>query len=109
MPRYASLYERLVANTHEPTSDQGCWVWKGRRDRWGYGHVNVRIDGKHTTLKAHVAMLQAVGVEVADGQHRDHLCRNPSCINPDHIEPVTVRENMRRRSAARVSPTAARV
>lgn len=56
--RYASLYERLIANSAEPESATGCWPWLARCDRWGYGLVNLRIDGAHLTLKAHVVNCQ---------------------------------------------------
>lgn len=31
--------------------------------------------------------------KIPDGLHLDHLCRNPMCINPSHLEPVTQKEN----------------
>lgn len=34
------------------------------------------------------------------GLELDHLCRNKSCVRPDHLEAVTHRENMRRAYAA---------
>jgi hypothetical protein len=33
---------------------------------------------------------------VPDGLELDHLCRVPACVNPDHLEPVTHIENVRR-------------
>lgn len=99
MPRYDSLFSRLIANTHEPETERGCWVWKAKRDRWGYGRLNVYRNGRHATVMAHVEMWRALGEEIPDGHHLDHLCCNPSCINPDHLDPVLPAENMRRRSA----------
>lgn len=32
---------------------------------------------------------------ITDGLELDHLCNVPSCVNPDHLEPVTHAENMR--------------
>lgn len=33
----------------------------------------------------------------------DHLCRNPGCCNPDHLELVTHAENNRRRANVKLS------
>ncbi len=33
---------------------------------------------------------------IPDGMHLDHLCRNTLCVNPDHLQAVTARENLRR-------------
>jgi hypothetical protein len=110
---YPDLFARLMANTHEPENDRACWAWSGKRDRWGYGRVNVYVPGLGAvvTLMAHLAVwlwveagcttaddlwlayqeLQASGLEI------DHLCVVPNCVHPDHHEPVTSRENSQRR------------
>lgn len=94
---YASLYERLLANIHQPENDQACWCWASKRDRWGYGRFNVREDGRHVTKMAHIEMLRQF--EPIDTKLEvDHTCRNPTCVNPDHLEQVTPSENCKRRS-----------
>lgn len=101
MPVYSSFFERLVANTSEPENGQGCWQWVGARDRWGYPRVSVRVPGKGPRMKmAHIEMYRLVVGPVPDGQQLDHLCHNEGCINPDHLEPVTPKENCRRRNLA---------
>lgn len=56
----------------------------------GYGRVYV---GKGRYKGAHVAAWEKAHGPVPKGLHLDHLCRNPSCINIEHLEPVTPKEN----------------
>ena len=74
-----------------------CWTWNGRRMSSGYGLWTVRPRlSKATNVGAHrVAYLLLVG-PIPDGLVLDHLCRNRSCVNPSHLEPVTIKENVRR-------------
>lgn len=76
-----------------------CWEWESGIDRLGYG--SFKVSGLKTISKSHtISYLHFVG-DVPDGLELDHLCRNRSCCNPAHLEPVTHRENMRRGNAAR--------
>lgn len=70
-----------------------CWLWQGRLSTQGYG----RFSGQNPkTLMAHCwAYVHFVG-PIPDGRELDHLCRNRSCVNPAHLEPVSHRENMLR-------------
>jgi hypothetical protein len=101
MPKYDSLYQRLIANTAEPENAQACWVWTAQRDRWGYGRLNIYVAGLGKTVKAmaHITLWELLMGPVPPGKQLDHLCHNEACINPDHLEPVTPSENCRRRDA----------
>lgn len=69
-----------------------CWLWTGSKSALGYGSAT--WNGK--TASAHrVSYLMHRGA-IPKGLELDHLCRNPSCVNPDHLEAVTHGENVRR-------------
>lgn len=118
--RYTDLRERLIANSSAPTDD-GCWYWTGKLDRWGYAQINVYVPGlkRKATLKAHIALwcwaeagcktaddlYLAYKEQVCSGLHLDHLCRCRGCIRLCHLESVTAHVNQQRRALARRSST----
>lgn len=70
----------------------GCWNWLNALGRNGYGRF--WMAGRLHT--AHRVSWELNVGEIPDGLHIDHLCRNRRCVNPAHLEPVTVIENNRR-------------
>ncbi|MDO8391055.1 MAG: HNH endonuclease signature motif containing protein [Actinomycetota bacterium] len=81
----------------------GCWLWLGGVDRHGYG----KFELPSRTVKAHRFSYELHVGSIPPGLVIDHVrewgCRHRSCVNPDHLEPVTVRENTVRGIAARAS------
>lgn len=71
--------------------ETGCWVWQRSTSR-GYGYVT--RGGR--CVPAHRWYYEHLVGPIPEGLELDHLCRNPPCVNPDHLEPVTHAENMRR-------------
>ena len=86
---------RLLAAVCED-ANTGCWNWTRFLDDEGYGFTAFR--GGYT--KAHRAMYRELVGPIPDGLTLDHLCRNRACVNPEHMEPVTIRVNALRGDTA---------
>jgi len=74
-----------------------CWIWTGARRsarsrlvEYGAVFYNGRPQ------QAHRVVYECVKGPIPHGLTLDHLCRNTLCVNPDHLEPVTMRENILR-------------
>jgi hypothetical protein len=80
-------------------TDTGCIEWLAGTIR-GYGQFYAgRMSYDETgTMFAHRWSYEYHVGPIPDGMQLDHLCRNPSCVNPEHLEPVTARENVMRSS-----------
>jgi hypothetical protein len=68
-----------------------CWIWTGaKRSNYGLFWHEDKV------VSAHIFYFKQTGGIIPDGFELDHLCRNPPCINPNHLEPVTSKINVRR-------------
>ena len=89
MPKkYKTLTEACFA--HVEKTDY-CWNWTGWTDN-GYG----RICHQYTRTSAHRFVYELYNGEIPKGLQIDHLCRNRKCVNPEHLELVTCKENIHR-------------
>jgi len=82
-----TLEERLWSKV-SPEPMSGCWLWTGALSS-GYASLG-------SGAYAHRVYYELTRGKIPDGLELDHKCRVPCCVNPDHLEPVTHRENMRR-------------
>lgn len=76
-----------------------CWIWTGVTMKSGYGKV--WFNGRNRST--HRVVYELLVGPIPEGLQLDHLCRNRSCCNPQHLEPVTCRENVRRGITAEVN------
>ena len=80
-----------------------CWIWNAPpQNEAGYCRVWLRGE----SVAAHRAMYEQEVGPIPDGLMIDHLCRQPSCVRPDHLEPVTNAVNQRRGNAAKLTDEA---
>lgn len=77
----------------------GCWSWDGPHDSSGYGRFRLGAPGQLTTGTHRFAYEWLIG-PILEGLDLDHLCRNVGCCHPDHVEPVTRAENLKRSDVA---------
>ena len=100
MRLHGDMEERAL---HRLAFSDDCWEWMGRRDAKGYGCLRLR--GRY--VRAHRAMMEWVlGRALLREEVVDHLCRNPSCARPSHLEIATNATNTQRGRTARVDRTA---
>jgi len=69
-----------------------CWIWQGTLNADGYGEFSVSSKRK----LAHRVIYERHRGAIPEGLDIDHLCKVHSCVNPDHLEAVTNKENIRR-------------
>lgn len=88
------LRERFrLAHPSMPGITTNCWSWTASCTESGYG----RVDWKgYRHRMAHRVMYALLIGPIPEGLTLDHLCRNRCCVNPAHLEPVTLKENLAR-------------
>lgn len=86
--------EKLLSKIEKTAT---CWNWTGSTEK-GYGRLS--WDGKN--YRAHRLVYELLVGEISTGLVLDHLCRNTRCVNPEHLEPVTNSENIRRSHEFRI-------
>lgn len=85
-----------------------CWIWTGQMSG-GYGHFKIR---NSRTERPHRLLYRLLVNDIDENTTLDHVCHTTSdcvggddcphraCLNPDHLEPVTMRANVLRSANA---------
>lgn len=80
-----------------------CWIWQrssipsGKHLRYG----NLKVNG--LSVLAHRFYYEHLRGPITDDLCLDHLCRNTLCVNPQHLEPVTLAVNQHRGAKSKLT------
>lgn len=86
--------ERILERVTKQDRGHGtpCWISDRAMNEAGYTKIGVRRRSYYTHRLAYEVFVGSI----PESMHLDHLCRQPACCNPQHLEPVTPRENVMR-------------
>ncbi len=91
----ARVQQRIVVD------DNGCWLWCGNITPSGYGRMVTKdVTGRQGYHLAHRLVASFLGMPLADHMH--HKCHVTRCVNPEHLEPLTVKEHAAIHAAERI-------
>ncbi len=88
--------EQIISTRICPEPNTGCWIWLGNLRPDGYGRV-----WRKGNILAHRFVFEYCRGPIPFGLTIDHLCRNHWCVNPIHLEAVSVRTNIQRGGRSR--------
>lgn len=99
MCRRTDILNRIRERTIiDPVTGCHCWTGPTSGNGRGGGYPRMSLDGQ--TVAVHRVVFVTVHGFVPGKKQIDHICRNRLCVNPDHLEMVTHKENQKRRSLA---------
>lgn len=84
--KMSTLAEKVEARTNKTPT---CWLWTGYKQTSGYGVLCVN---KVSTVAHRLAYELAYG-SIPEGMLIDHTCHTKACVRPDHLRPVTDKQN----------------
>ena len=90
----ASRPERFWARVVKSPNPYECWEWTGATNRDGYGIL--WNQGSSGYAPAHRIAYELLVGTIPNDAVIDHLCRNRRCVNPDHLQPVSIGTNVLR-------------
>lgn len=94
---YATEEERIemmrVKFEKSVIKKNGCWDWKGYKDKYGYTYISGFRDMKKYHIRGNRVSWEIHYGKIPENILVCHKCDNPSCTNPEHLFLGTIREN----------------
>jgi hypothetical protein len=82
--------EKRFWNKVDIKSDDECWLWKGGKDRYGYGRFYL---DKKDVIAHRISYELHNNKQIKNGLLILHSCDNPNCVNPHHLSEGTYQDN----------------
>ena len=107
MCRRSEIQEKVYSNVEivDLGYETECHIWQGSNSGNGRGGGYPRMCLSGHTVAVHRVMYTQLHGYIPGKKQIDHKCRNRMCVNPNHLEMVTHKQNQRRRDDARFSDT----
>ena len=94
LPKLTTLKERFFSKVDKQPGEDGCWVWTADLDVGGYGRF--WWDADVGVVATHIVCWTLLKGRIPPDAVLDHLCKNRACCRPEHLQPITQRENTMR-------------
>lgn len=96
--RTKTLEDRFWSHVDKTSSEKGCWLWTASQNKQGYGQLK---NDAGSALAHRISYALVVGSY--DFPDLDHTCHVTYCVNPEHLRPVTHKQNMEHLTKAKVT------
>lgn len=93
-----SVEERFWAKVDKSAGEDGCWIWLGNKNAYGYGRF--RLHGRKYSPTHRISWELNYPAEELP-EFLDHRCHNRLCVNIRHLRPTTKKQNAENRSVFR--------
>lgn len=91
---YGTLFERFRNYCGPKHPITGCIPWLASTNKQGYGQIMNDNEFGRRPLLAHRVAWEEAGLTLVDSLEILHTCNNPICVNVEHLEQGTHKENM---------------